>query len=217
MNTINWNFFERRLLLNCPGANERLGFALQECSRVGLTVERFEAVKAETPILSFNKSFFRMIYESFCKIEPAKSLLVVEDDIEFRGDLQHVNAALQELPADWDVLYFGANLQQPGMHPPVKYSPHLCRVYNAWTTHCIAFHGSLLPRIIATYPGDTVMFDAWLSENILPRYKAFCITPMVAWQKPGPSQIWFNGDQPVHADYTTAFVRSNLRLQKAMR
>lgn len=145
--------------------------------------------------------------KAFLRTE-AKVLLALEDDAVF-GNLDALDAAINELPDDWDVLYLGANITGGVFgikeRPPVKYSGHLYSVRAAWTTHAIAYTRRIVELIVSRYQPQTFeMYDQWLNANILPHYKCFLVNPMVAFQRPGKSDLW-----NCHADYTGAFEASN--------
>lgn len=138
-----------------------------------------------------------------------KTLLTFEDDVIFQ-DLQHFEAACSELPAEWDMVYLGANITDMVFgikeYPPVRYSEHLYQVKRAWTTHAVGYSRKMADIIVRHYPVQEFnMFDNWLNENILPHYKCFLINPMVAWQRPGISDLWGGVD----TDYTGAFEWGN--------
>lgn len=133
--------------------------------------------------------------------------LLLEDDVLFQA-LEHLQEALSELPEDWDVLYLGANITEgvTGIRerPPVRHSKHLWRVGAAWTSHCIAYTRNAAQKVISAYDGIS-MYDAWLSDTILPISKAFIISPMVAFQRPGFSDLWGGVD----TDYLGVFELGN--------
>jgi hypothetical protein len=197
-----FSFFDQKVVLNCQSAVERMRLTASELQRVGITdYTRFEAVPDIGPHESFNRSV-NYILRSFL-ISGANRLLLIEDDILFVGT-GHLPAALEELPEDWDVVYLGANLQEQGFKAPVRHSKHLCRVFDAWTTHCIGFSRKAVKRLIIGQPGYSErMFDNWLSSQ-LSELNAFCVTPLVAIQRPGNSLIW-----KANTDYTNIFTKSD--------
>jgi len=138
----------------------------------------------------------------------AKTLLALEDDVVFQ-DLAPLEHAVAELPPTWDILYLGANITGGVFgikeNPPQRHSDHLWRVKRAWTSHAIAYTRSMVETIVARYPVHTYeMYDNWLSGNILPHYNAYVVNPMVAFQRPGKSDLW-----NCQADYTGAFLEGN--------
>lgn len=202
----NWTVFDMRVLLNRPDATQRWADSLLELNRAGLyNVLRFAALPAIGPHQSFNASV-NAIVKAFYNGK-GETLLFMEDDIQFR-ELKHLNAAINELPLDWDILYLGANLwgEQIGARPE-RFSPHLCRIYGAWTTHCVAINRRVAKFIIENQPGTSEgMVDSWLSSNLY-LFKAFCVTPMIAYQRPDKSYIWGH-----NVDYTPVFEQSDLLL-----
>ena len=143
----------------------------------------------------------------------AKTALLLEDDVVFQ-DLGPLPAALQQLPADWDVLYLGANITDMVFgikeNPPVRHSEHLFRVRRAWTSHAIAYTRQAVERIVTVYnPNTCGMYDNFLSEYMLPKLNAFLVSPMVAFQRPGKSDLWRG-----NTDYTGAFEAGNKIMQR---
>lgn len=201
-----WSFFQRRVCLTADDAEWSLAQA--EFAHVGLTVEKFQAVKEIGPHQSFSHSE-RNILLDFLHSD-ADTLLHLEDDCVFR-ELSHLPQAVSELPDDWDILYLGANLilWGNGESPlPERYSQHLFRVRAAWTTHAIAYRKKCVRGILEGQPSfDAQMFDNYLSQR-LPELQAFIIAPMVAYQRQRYSTIWER-----ETDYADVFEQSEARLR----
>jgi len=181
------SFFPFKVCLNHPAASKRWDDCLQEFKRVGLNgVVRFEALPSIGPHQSFNLSM-RTILQYFER-SPFNRLLILEDDVVFTK-LDHIEAALRELPEDWDILYLGANILHPEPKPEA-YSPHLARISAAWCTHAIAFNKKCVNWLLQHQPGlSEQMFDNWLSGN-LARFNSYIVSPMAAYQRPDRSLIW---------------------------
>lgn len=207
-----WDFFGRKLCLTTQDAEWRK--AEDEFHRVGLFgVQKFQSLAIDDkeilgPHQSFSASMRRILidfYES-----GTQTLLHLEDDCQFR-ELGHLGAALKQLPADWDILYFGANLLLWGegfQIPPERFSEHLFRVYGAWTSHAVAFSRRPIPLLLERQPGySSQMFDQHMSDQ-LPNLNAFIVAPMVAYQRHHPSSIWGTNE-----DYTPIFEQSELKLK----
>ena len=201
-----WQFFDRRVCLTTVADEWEIG--KREFERVGLEVERFQSIPDIGPHQSFSKSE-REILCQFWLEETPRTLLHLEDDCIFR-DLGHVEQALSELPEDWDIFYLGANLICWGNSepPPERHSEHLFRVRAAWTTHAIAYNQKCVFEILARQPAlSEQMFDQYLGGR-LPEFNAYCVAPMVAYQRPRFSSIWNRED-----DYTPIFEASDARLR----
>jgi hypothetical protein len=207
--SVPWSFFDRVVCLST--LPEEWATGSQEFARVGLKVERFQSLPDIGPHQSFNKSEREILCQFY--LSDAETLLHLEDDCVFR-DLGHLPQALSELPEDWDIVYLGANLicwdmgGESAPLPPQRYSPHLFRVFEAWTTHAIGYNRKCIYELLAKQPAfSEIMFDNWLSTR-LPELNAYCIAPMVAWQRPRWSSIWQRED-----DYTPIFEASEARLR----
>lgn len=194
-----FTFFGRRV---CLTLGPDWPLACAEFERVGLDhVWRFDALPDIGPHQSFNRST-RRILSDFC-MSDSETLLFLEDDVVFR-DLSHLEIALSELPADWDICYLGANLLNG---QPERYSEHLFRVKSAWTTHAIGYNRKVIPFLLDNQPdANAEMFDNALSRW-LPNLQAFVVAPMVAYQRFHPSTIWGTVE-----DYTPHFEASDARL-----
>jgi hypothetical protein len=200
-----FSFFERKVCLTL-GPDYPLAEA--EFDRVGLTeVLRFDALPDIGPHQSFSKSEREILWQFWQS--GASSLLHLEDDCIFRS-CDHLGLALSELPDDWDIVYLGANLicWNNGEIAPERYSEHLFRVRAAWTTHCVGYSRKGAQYLLERQPGfSEIMFDNWMSTQ-LPYLNAYCVAPMVAYQRPRFSSIWGRED-----DYTPIFEASEERLK----
>lgn len=193
-----FSMFDMCVCLNHPDAKKRWDDCVIEFNRIGLKgVSQFHALPDIGPHQSFNNSV-RAILKTFF-LSDRQHLLFMEDDVMFRNEAV-INAALKQLPDDWDILYFGVHVRGD---KPVRYSENLFRIFGGWTTHCIAFRKRIVEHVIIHQPDASAqMFDNWLSDQ-LPKFNAYCISPIVATQRPGNSLIWGNS-----VDYTDIFATS---------
>lgn len=205
---MNWSFFNKRICLTTLAEEWEIG--KREFDRVGLEVERFQSLPDIGPHQSFSKSEREILCQFWLEEKP-QTLLHLEDDCVFR-DLGYLEQALSELPEDWDIVYLGANLVcwNNGEPQPERYSEHLFRIKNAWTTHAIGYNRKCVFEILAKQPAlSTQMFDQYLSGR-LSEFNAFVVAPMVAYQRPRKSSIW---DKNEIDDYTGIFEESDRRLR----
>ena len=203
-----WSFFNKRVCLTTLAEEWEIG--KREFDRVGLEVERFQSLPDIGPHQSFSKSEREILCQFWLEEKP-QTLLHLEDDCVFR-DLGYLEQALSELPEDWDIVYLGANLVcwNNGEPQPERYSKHLFRIRNAWTTHAIGYNRKCVFEILAKQPAlSTQMFDQYLSGR-LSEFNAFVVAPMVAYQRPRISSIWQRGYVD---DYTPIFEASEMRLK----
>lgn len=195
-----FEFFDRKVCLTADPAEWQK--AEEEFARIGLIgVEKFEALPDIGPHQSFNRSTRQILIEFF--ESPNKHLLFLEDDCVF-NEHGHMDQALKELPADWDIIYFGCNIQD---EKPVRTTDRLYRIQSAFTTHCIGYNNKCIPFILENQPGfSECMYDNWLSANLC-RLNAYVINPMIAWQRPRHSKIWGHA-----VDYTEHFKASQKKM-----
>jgi len=79
-----------------------------------------------------------------CLRDEVKSVLVVEDDITLHPDIaEAAEKFLEELPADWDMIYFGGRLWNP--KEPI--SEHVARARGVMLTHSFAMSASGLQKV----------------------------------------------------------------------
>lgn len=199
-------YFDTTYCLNQDSRPDRWAQAKGEFDRTGIRAERFPTIPADHPHHSFCLSQYAML-KSFLRTN-GRTLLTLEDDVLFQS-AGHLEAAISELPADWDIIYLGANITEGVVgikeKPPVRHSEHLHRVRRAWTTHAIAYSRKAVEEIVGLYPVHTFdMFDNWLNQNYLENHQCFLVSPMIAWQRPVFSDLWGNA-----ADYTGAFEWGN--------
>lgn len=212
-----WNLGEVKFCLNQESRPDRWSQAQEEFCRVGLTdVQRFLSIPADQPNQSFCLSQYAML-KAFLATG-AKTAILFEDDVVF-GNLDYLESAIGELPTDWrdswDILYLGANITDMVFgikeNPPTRYSEHLWRVERAWTSHAIAYDRKVAEYIVEYYPVHTFnMYDNWLSEKVLQEFECFLVNPMVAFQRPGKSDLWGG----IQTDYTGAFEWGNKFMSK---
>lgn len=198
---MNWQYFDSVKILNQASRPDRWDLAEQEFQRIGLsTYQKFLSVPADQPYKSFCISQWAML-NSFLESEGGY-LLTLEDDVIFKN-IDHLGEALMELPDNWDLLYLGANIR--GQRPD-RHSKHLGRIRIAYTTHAIAYSRKMVEYIVGNYnPYNYEMYDSWLSDNVLGKFRCFIVNPMVAFQRPGiHSDLW-----GIVTDYTSCFEDGN--------
>jgi GR25 family glycosyltransferase involved in LPS biosynthesis len=191
-----WDFFNTIFVINLPERTDRIAEFKQEAKRIGLFVQNdfnggfftfkiINGIKSDNPTKGFNEAQHNALKFAH------GNTLILEDDVTFHN-IEHLGAALYELPYDWDMLYLGANVVGTDLcswPEPEFYSMHLKKVTQAWTTHAIAYSKAGLEKILGSWTVDDQMYDDWLRCN-LDKLNAFIISPMIADQRPGFSDIW---------------------------
>jgi hypothetical protein len=206
-------YFDKICCLNQDTRPDRWEQVQAEFKRFDIKAERFASIPADQPNKSFCLSQYAML-KKFLQTD-GQTLLALEDDVVFRN-ISFFDNAMKELPNNWHILYLGANITDGVFgikeNPPQKISgtDRFVRVSRAWTTHAIAYRRIIVEKIVRAYPVHTFeMYDNWLSENMLFRCNAYLVNPMVAYQRPGKSDLWGG----IQTDYTGAFEWGNKFMQ----
>lgn len=192
-------FFDKVVVLTTSRRNR----CEAELAKYGIKAEFYPSVDADTPAQSFNNSMAGIV-KGF-SISSNQSILVLEDDVLFQN-MHSLDMCLDELEhecPDWDILYLGGNYANHDQaRKPDYISEHLRRIYNAWTTHAVAYRRNVAAFIARNYKGNQ-MYDAFLDERVLGKFKAVATYPMFAIQEAGKSDIWGKD-----VDYSGAWTQS---------
>ena len=118
-----------------------------------------------------------------------KSVLLLEDDVEFTDDfVNKVLSSISELPANWDLLYFGGNHSIA----PIKINGTIHKITHTYTTHSYAVRDTAYDLILSIFPENPKDYNKQVDvyyADIQKQCNAYCTIPHLAWQKPGFSDI----------------------------
>lgn len=163
---------------------------------LGLEWQYFYSLPFENPYESFNHSQWNILLQM--QIHETDGL-VLEDDARFINT--HLAEEIySELPEDWDIFYLGANVKpHENFTQPVRISKNIFRIFNAYTTHAVAYRRSAIDYILQRYDGKQ-MYDAFLDEHVLRNLKTYICCPFLSIQTPVSSDLWNRT-----VDYTDTF------------
>jgi GR25 family glycosyltransferase involved in LPS biosynthesis len=118
----------------------------------------------------------------------AGELLVCEDDVTFIHQSKELfKIAYNELPEDWDMLYLGGNIHEPG----VRFSESLFRINKAvHCNHAILYSEKARDFILQNYDlwtNEIKAYDHWLYLVGQGLMNCYMCSPVLAYQKPGYS------------------------------
>jgi hypothetical protein len=204
-----------------------------EFKRVGLTVERFDAIVQDNRVLAFNKSVYACMKKAHLiengypitgsgHKELFDDLLLFEDDVVFDDgfDWLKVGFAQKQLPKDFTTLHLGCNFlgfDNTVWQMPEYFSPHLAKLHNCYMSHATLYSAECVKYIIENFKFVTdeyatagcEIFDDWLRRHVLPMGRSYLMNPMIAYQRPRKSEIW-----NVQADYTYCHIYGNKWLKE---
>jgi len=120
--------------------------------------------------------------------------LILEDDfVILRDDFNEImEAVMNQLDNEFDLLYLGCNL----LMPPVKVSENIFKVSAAYSSHSVIYSKKGIDLILKLWKYDKP-FDMFLMQEIQPYGKCYCTYPMLISQSKGVSNI-FNYDPKVN-------------------
>ena len=168
--------------INLDGRPERWAEVQEEVKVIGVEIERFPAIKHRPGHVGCRLSH-EALWE---KAKPLGVWMVIEDDILFLpGAKETLEAAIEQLPADWDMLYLGATLNQP----LDRISDNLLRLKRGWTTHGIMYNNQngVVDYILKVKYDWKI--DVLLADEVQAKFNCYMCFPMVATQRPGWSDI----------------------------
>jgi len=182
----------------CLSQKERVDRRFLFSQDANFKFEWFDALERENP----HQSFCDSMHEIFIKYNNGGSLLVCEDDATFI-DIDRLDGIMDEVPVGADIIYFGANLKpHPDSVLPEKVTNKIYRIHNAYTSHAIGYFPEVVDFIANNYDTN-IMFDVWMDEVVLKKFKAYVCYPFLSYQRPIRSDLWGR-----NVDYTDTFKAS---------
>lgn len=187
------NYFDKAYCINLDRRPERWKEVDSEFKKHSLIVERVSAIDGNPDNIktSIDPGAVGCIL-SHCKIvkEASESgfrqILIFEDDVVFDEELQEkFEQRYQQVPKDWDILYFGGN--HNGI-PLEMISENVGVTKKTYTTHAYAVKKSIFSTVINLFPkliGEADVMYASLQKS----FKCYVFMPHLAWQRNGFSDI----------------------------
>lgn len=115
----------------------------------------------------------------------ADTALICQDDCHWKnGATTMITHALQELPQDWDLLYFSASARKP--HLP--YSPHLARLQGARLCTAVLWNRRMAMLTIEDLETCDCEWDLFM-QRLHAKHQCFVCVPMPAYQAKSFSNI----------------------------
>ncbi len=192
------NFFEAIYCINLDRRPQKWEQSKDEYKKYEIEgVQRFSAFDGNTLDVSgirIQKSEYGLVLSNIEIIKKSQSeglqnVLILEDDCIFTEDIRRFDELINEVPSDWDLLYFGGNHNgHKGIEQPKQISKNVVKIHYTFATHAVAINGkffySFLEKISKTdAPLDVMLTD--LQKNC----NAYCFSPSIAKQRPGYSDI----------------------------
>lgn len=175
--------------INLAHRQDRWRTVQEEFNRVGINdVHRFDAIpyvqrKKKLGFIGCALSHLALIE----KLRNEERFTIFEDDVRFIGNpLAVLEQAESQLPSGWDVLYLGANPQEP----LVRYSDNLYRLHGGgWCTHAMIFNQGRVTDFILRHKAMINKIDVFYANILQKQFNVFITHPLLATQADGHSDV----------------------------
>lgn len=194
-------FFDKIYLINLDRRVDRLNRCNEMFNKFGVLdlIERFPAIepnpleyipstpdteKIKIPLYGCLLSHIAIIKKA--KNEGLKSVLVLEDDVDFINT-EFIDRAVDQLSKrNWALFYLGANL-----HTPLeRCDDNILKLKNGYATHAIAYNEIFYDYYLGAFERREIdIIDVWLSRNGQENFDCFCTYPITAVQVSNHSDI----------------------------
>lgn len=205
-----FNFFKKTYCVNLKERTDRWQECLDNFKKLGITnCTRVDAVKVNADInpkrrgqIGCSLSYATCINSAIK--DNLQNVFILEDDFEFILEKEFlykkINSILEELPKDWDSLYFGGTIGNfYGKEPIEKYSSNLFKLRCSHTTHSIAFSHQGLRKIVKFFNNNPEWhqelienyecIDVFLAKEFLPNSNSFISSDLLCYQRVSQSDI----------------------------
>lgn len=191
--------WERAFLLSLRRRRDRTGTALEECAKVGIEVEVFDALDGHAvPLPLFWESgpgSYGCLETHRRAIERAildgnQSVLLLEDDVKFpdpENFQQKLLDFLYAVPPDWDCIYLGGQF----MGPAVEVVPGVLKPTGPdgiHRSHAMILRGSYMHHVYSLYGSQMGHCDHLLGRTH-EKFKVYAPSEWLAVQAEGTSDI----------------------------
>lgn len=167
--------------INLDERPEKWELSKKEAEKLHLDPVRVSATKASPGFVGCRLSHLGLLADVKEYV-----FMVIEDDIKVccENPSQALQDSMSELPNDWDMLYLGATLNTP----LEKYSDHLYRIKQGWTTHAIIYNNQngVVDYILNA---DIRKIDVFYSDDVQEKFNCFITYPMILTQREGFSDV----------------------------
>jgi GR25 family glycosyltransferase involved in LPS biosynthesis len=190
--------FTKVYCLNLDRREDRWSNTVEELDKWGLRnyVTRVAAVDGRTlPVNMYGlrsgdagllETHLQLVIDA--KKNNYKSILIIEDDIEFTDEVNNIELYVKELPDNWDMIWFGGNNNMHGDHTAHFISNKIIKCKITYTTHCVAINHTVFEKVIEVLTNSQKPVDVSYVE-IQNLYNCYAFYPSIAIQRPGFSDI----------------------------
>jgi len=164
--------------INLDHRTDRRAEIEAELDRIGITCERFPAIKYDPGIVGCNYSHIAVLKEA--QRRGYESVLIFEDDFQFLVDKETFWSIMAETAKNvsYDVVMLGYNMRESKEH-----SEHLVKVVEAQTTSAYIVHSSMYTPLINLWEMAT--------ERLIKTGEHWVYALDQIWKRLQPSSNWY--------------------------
>lgn len=198
MKTIN-EYYDNIFCINLDRRTDRWEECLIEFAKHNLDVKRFSAVdgislsrlpgltKGEVGAIHSHREVLQ-----FAKNSKFGNVLILEDDVQFHDDInQMFFTFINEIPKDWDIIFFGANHSENNIwmrEPLIKVSDHVYKIIRSYANHCYVVKNTAYDKLINALSREDKPNDVLVSD-VQKELNCYLFRPHLAWQRPSYSDL----------------------------
>lgn len=184
--------FDKVYCINLKKRIDRRESFINEVSKYNLgNFDFFEAIDGSTieNNTRFTNGVIGLILTNIKLFEDAisknyQSIIVAEDDCIFTDEVLKIQEYYNNLPTDWDMVYFGGNHQSE----PIAINEYFNRLQHTFTTHFIIFKNTVFVEILERIKNLDSQLDVMYCD-LQKKYSVYCSNRLIATQLPSHSDI----------------------------
>lgn len=192
------DYFDKIFCINLDRRKDRWEETVTELKKWGILdgVNRISAVDGNKiqnnsfPInngeLGLLETHLKLI--RYAKEKKYKNILLIEDDVEFTEEINNLEEYFNQLPENWDMLWFGANHNKHVGNQINLINDKIIKCNYAYATHCIAINNSVYDLLIDFLSKKQKPVDVYYSD-IQNTKNCYSFHPSIALQRPCFSDI----------------------------
>lgn len=98
------------------------------------------------------------------KKRKSDTILIIEDDCIFTNDFNSkLEVYINNIPDNWDMIYFGANHNYHGGCVTEKINDYCIKLNNSYSAHCVLFKSHVFEELIANIKNFTIENDVMMA------------------------------------------------------
>lgn len=187
--------FDKTYVINLKKRPDRLVYIKEELKRVGINdYEVFEGV--DGILLDYNTSLLKGeigIHETHLRIlkdavkNGYKDILILEDDVVFTDEYETSNELIENLPENWDFIYFGGNHLYG--KTPEEHDDLFLKLNFTVALHCVGIRSNIFELLINSLEKDKNKQVDGIYASLHSKLNAFSPKKNIAKQRPDFSDI----------------------------